>query len=38
MKKALNQGILAIGLVPRSDRDRYPVKVPDLAEEDICSD
>ncbi len=35
MKKALNRGILAMCFVPRSDRVRYPVKVPGLADKDI---
>ncbi len=34
MKKALNQGILAICFVPRSDRVRYPPKVSGLADKD----
>ena len=35
MKKALNQGILAMFFGPRSDRIRYPMKVPGLADKDI---
>ena len=37
MKKSLSQGIVAIGCVPRARRNRYPVKVSGLADEDICS-
>lgn len=35
MKKALNQGILAVSFVPCSDRVRYPLEVPGLADKDI---
>lgn len=37
MKKSFSQGIVAIEIVPRAGRYRYPVKVSGLADEDICS-
>ena len=36
IKKAFRQGILTAVLVPRTERYRYPVKVSNLADEDIC--
>ena len=35
MKKALNQGILAMCCIPRSDRVRYPGKVSGPADKEI---
>lgn len=37
MKKSFREGIVAIDVVPRAGRYRYPVKISGPADEDICS-